>query len=180
MVTMNIVCVSHLRWDFVYQRPQHLLTRAAGSGRVFYIEEPRFGDGPPSLEVRRRESRLHVAVPLLPAGLSPVERAALQAEMLTQCLDAHGLSDFRGNYRYNWLDEHFRAFHAEVGVTPAAYVERTRLETARRLLESTARSVEDVAAGAGFGTPEALRRAFARRIGLSPREYSARFAGGEA
>jgi UDP-galactopyranose mutase len=91
---MNIVCVSHLRWDFVYQRPQHLLTRAATSGRVFYIEEPRFGDGPPSLEVRRRERGLHVAVPRLPADLPAAGCAAVQAEMVTQCLDAHGLDDY--------------------------------------------------------------------------------------
>jgi transcriptional regulator GlxA family with amidase domain len=71
---------------------------------------------------------------------------------------------------------HFtRVFAAETGVSPAAYVVEARLETARRLLESTGRNVEEVAAGAGFGTPEALRRAFARRLRLSPREYRARF-----
>ena len=37
----NILCFSHLHWDFVYQRPQHLLTRFAKQNRVFYIEEPR-------------------------------------------------------------------------------------------------------------------------------------------
>jgi transcriptional regulator GlxA family with amidase domain len=71
---------------------------------------------------------------------------------------------------------HFcRVFRAEVGVPPAAYVERVRVETARRLLETTADGVEEVARRAGFGTPEALRRAFARRVGVSPREYRARF-----
>ncbi|HEX6242196.1 MAG TPA: helix-turn-helix domain-containing protein, partial [Polyangiales bacterium] len=58
---------------------------------------------------------------------------------------------------------------------PASYVERVRVETARRLLETSPRSVEQVAEAAGFGTPEALRRAFARRVRLSPREYRARF-----
>jgi transcriptional regulator GlxA family with amidase domain len=71
---------------------------------------------------------------------------------------------------------HFsRVFRSETGLSPAAYVERVRLETARRLLETSARSIEEVAAAAGFGGAEALRRAFARRIGLSPREYRARF-----
>jgi UDP-galactopyranose mutase len=70
------------------------LTRAAKNGRVFYIEEPRFGDGPPSLELRRREDELYVAVPFLPAGLPPGERAALQAEMVAQCLDAHGVREY--------------------------------------------------------------------------------------
>jgi len=71
---------------------------------------------------------------------------------------------------------HFcRVFRSEVGVPPAAYVERVRVETARRVLETTAAGVEEVAAAAGFGTPEALRRAFGRRVGVSPREYRARF-----
>jgi len=71
---------------------------------------------------------------------------------------------------------HFsRLFHAQTGVSPAHYVEQVRVETARRLLETTGRSVEDVATRAGFGTPEALRRAFQRRVRLSPREYRARF-----
>jgi UDP-galactopyranose mutase len=38
----DLVCFSHLRWDFVYQRPQHLLSRFAKYGRVFYFEEPVF------------------------------------------------------------------------------------------------------------------------------------------
>lgn len=71
---------------------------------------------------------------------------------------------------------HFtRSFRAETGCSPAAYVERVRVETARRLLETGTQSVEEVAHRAGFGTPEALRRAFARRLSLSPREYRARF-----
>ena len=71
---------------------------------------------------------------------------------------------------------HFaRVFRAEVGCTPAAYVEQVRVEVARRLLETTALSVDEVAATAGFGTPETLRRAFARRVGASPTEYRDRF-----
>jgi len=36
----DLVCLSHLRWDFVFQRPQHLMTRWAKHARVFYVEEP--------------------------------------------------------------------------------------------------------------------------------------------
>jgi transcriptional regulator GlxA family with amidase domain len=68
-----------------------------------------------------------------------------------------------------------RVFRSEVGVTPAAYVERIRLDSARRLMESTSLGVEQIASEAGFGTGESLRRAFARGVGLSPREYRARF-----
>ena len=37
----DLVCFSHLRWDFVYQRPNHLMARAARDRRVFFVEEPR-------------------------------------------------------------------------------------------------------------------------------------------
>jgi transcriptional regulator GlxA family with amidase domain len=71
---------------------------------------------------------------------------------------------------------HFaRVFRAEVGTSPATYVEGIRLDTARRLLETTTLPVEQVARSAGFGTPESLRRALGRGVGLSPREYRARF-----
>lgn len=39
----NILCFSHLHWDFVYQRPQHLLTRFSKENNVYYFEEPRNG-----------------------------------------------------------------------------------------------------------------------------------------
>lgn len=72
---------------------------------------------------------------------------------------------------------HFtRLFREQTGVSPAAYVESVRVETARRLLESSQLSIEQVAERAGFGTSESLRRAFARSMKLSPREYRARFA----
>jgi transcriptional regulator GlxA family with amidase domain len=71
---------------------------------------------------------------------------------------------------------HFaRVFRDEVGSTPAAYVESVRVEVARRLLEQSGLSAADVARAAGFGTPETLRRAFARRVGVSPVEYRDRF-----
>ncbi len=43
----SLLCFSHLRWDFVFQRPQHLMTRAAASWRVFYVEEPVYSDAIP-------------------------------------------------------------------------------------------------------------------------------------
>jgi transcriptional regulator GlxA family with amidase domain len=71
---------------------------------------------------------------------------------------------------------HFaRVFRDEVGMTPAAYVEVARVEVAQRLLETTSLSVDDVARATGFGTVETLRRAFARRLGVSPREYRDHF-----
>jgi transcriptional regulator GlxA family with amidase domain len=71
---------------------------------------------------------------------------------------------------------HFaRVFRSETDETPAAYVERVRIETAQRLLETTGLPIDDVARASGFGTVETLRRAFARRVGVNPRAYRERF-----
>ncbi|MGK5554249.1 GlxA family transcriptional regulator [Actinomadura kijaniata] len=68
-----------------------------------------------------------------------------------------------------------RRFTAELGVPPAAYVERVRVEAARRALAETADPVEAVARRLGFGTAETLRRAFHRRVGVAPADYRDRF-----
>jgi len=68
-----------------------------------------------------------------------------------------------------------RAFHREVGQTPAAYVEALRIERARALLEDGAPSLEAVAQACGFASAEVLRRAFHRRLGVAPADYRERF-----
>ncbi len=68
-----------------------------------------------------------------------------------------------------------RAFVAETGTTPARFVLGARLETARRLLEESSASVEEIAARSGFGSAPSLRRAFEQHLGLSPRHYRQRF-----
>ncbi|HYI61718.1 MAG TPA: GlxA family transcriptional regulator [Acidimicrobiales bacterium] len=68
-----------------------------------------------------------------------------------------------------------RCFTDEVGVTPARYVERARVEAARRRLEDTDDAVAVVAATCGFGTAETLRRTFLRAVRTTPTEYRRRF-----
>jgi transcriptional regulator GlxA family with amidase domain len=68
-----------------------------------------------------------------------------------------------------------RCFTAEVGLTPARYVERVRIETARRMLEDGDEGVEAIAAAAGFGTAETMRRTFLRALRTNPTEYRRRF-----
>jgi transcriptional regulator GlxA family with amidase domain len=68
-----------------------------------------------------------------------------------------------------------RSFAAETGMTPGRYVDRVRLEAARRELEDTGAGVEQVARSCGYGTPETMRRAFIRALGLSPAGYRQRF-----
>ena len=68
-----------------------------------------------------------------------------------------------------------RAFRAETGMTPAAYVESARLEGARIALETGGLPVDAVSRRSGFGTVETMRRAFRRRLGVSPGSYRERF-----
>lgn len=83
--TTDLVCFSHLRWDFVYQRPQHLLSRCARERRVFYIEEPIFGSGSMRLDLRQADAGVRVIVPHLPDGLrSEIAINAVLREMLRQ------------------------------------------------------------------------------------------------
>jgi transcriptional regulator GlxA family with amidase domain len=83
--------------------------------------------------------------------------------------------------RAGMSERHFaRAFRDETGMTPAAYVEAARVERARIALESGALPVETIAAQTGFGTVETLRRAFRRRVGVSPADYRTRFRRGAA
>ena len=71
---------------------------------------------------------------------------------------------------------HFtRVFTAEVGETPSRFVERTRLEAARRELEISGDTLDVVAARCGLGSAETLRRVFQRHLGVSPDAYRRRF-----
>jgi transcriptional regulator GlxA family with amidase domain len=70
-----------------------------------------------------------------------------------------------------------RRFQAETGLSPAHYVASCRLDAARRRLETTPLPLARIAAFCGFGSGETMRRTFVRRLGISPRDYRARFAG---
>jgi transcriptional regulator GlxA family with amidase domain len=69
-----------------------------------------------------------------------------------------------------------RAFRAEVGTTPAAYVQAVRVEAARRLLETTTDGTAEVARACGFGTVETMHRAFRRTVHTTPGQYRRHFA----
>jgi transcriptional regulator GlxA family with amidase domain len=78
--------------------------------------------------------------------------------------------------RASMSERHFaRAFRDETGMTPAAYVEAARIERARIFLDSGDLPVETIARETGFGTVETMRRAFRRRVGVSPAGYRSRF-----
>lgn len=74
----DLLCFSHLRWDFVYQRPNHLMTRAARGRRVYFVEEPLLGNFAPSYRIERRGDGLRIVLPYLPYGL---DEAATDREL---------------------------------------------------------------------------------------------------
>ncbi|HEX2208871.1 MAG TPA: glycosyltransferase family 1 protein [Longimicrobium sp.] len=73
----DLLCFSHLRWNFVYQRPQHLMSRFGRDRRVFFWEEPVHDDAGPRLEVTRGAEGVTVIVPHLPAMDGAQTEAAL-------------------------------------------------------------------------------------------------------
>ena len=85
--SIDLICFSHLRWDFVFQRPQHLLTRCANERRVYYFEEPVYDSDTPWLQLERRGT-LTVATPHVPQGLSEAEvndaQRALVNDLITR------------------------------------------------------------------------------------------------
>lgn len=88
-----LLCFSHLRWDFVYQRPQHLMSRAARDHKVIFFEEPIIGEpgSAPGLEMRRKGDRIQVAVPRLPPGLTAQEAASAQRDMIDRLIAAEAV-----------------------------------------------------------------------------------------
>jgi transcriptional regulator GlxA family with amidase domain len=109
-----------------------------------------------------------------------VRRAEHDAVRRAQSLvDADPAADHRVGVlaaRVAMSERHFlRLFTAEVGTSPAKYVAMVRVEAARRALEESDATVEAIARQVGFGSSETMRRAFGRRLGVSPDDYRRRF-----
>jgi glycosyltransferase involved in cell wall biosynthesis len=91
MTQGDLVCFSHLRWGFVFQRPNHLMVRFARRQRVFFVEEPRvLEDGvAPYMEVTPHVDGVFVCVPWLPPGLDRAEAEAQQHQLLSSMVAEH-------------------------------------------------------------------------------------------
>lgn len=87
----DLLCLSHLRWAFVFQRPQHLLTRAARHFRVLYWEEPEWAAGvEPTLRARTTPEGVTVVTPVLPHG---ADTDATQRALIDPWLARQGVTD---------------------------------------------------------------------------------------
>lgn len=94
-----VLCFSHLRWNFVFQRPQHLLTRFAKILPVYFWEEPIYQErAAAELHVERGPDEVTVLIPLLPHGLSTSEIDAAQRTLLDAFIQEQNLSRFLAWY----------------------------------------------------------------------------------
>jgi len=137
-------------------------------------------------EVARTVARWTVMFMQRPGGQSQFsERLALAAGVaapIREVLDGI-VAEPAGDHRLAELarraalsERHLRRVFAEqTKTTPARFVERVRVEAARELLEGTSAPVDAVAERCGFGSPETMRRAFLRVLGVGPADYRARF-----
>lgn len=138
-----------------------------------------------------REAALTVARYLVVFLRRPGDQSQFSAQLAGQTAQRRSLREVQ-----RWIDEHpeadlaipalakranlsprqfARAFTGEVGTSPGRYVDRVRLEAARRRLEDTDAGIEETARTCGFGKPEAMRRAFVRALGVGPAESRRRF-----
>ncbi len=91
---MDIICFSHLRWNFVYQRPQHLLKRFARSGRVFYVEEPFLEAAADAFTVQTTPENVFNVQLHLAGSPGPEEMANRQAALLQSLFEAHHITRY--------------------------------------------------------------------------------------
>jgi glycosyltransferase involved in cell wall biosynthesis len=93
--TTDLLVFSHLRWDFVFQRPQHLLSRHAKHRRVFYFEEPVFGMTEfPRLHLRETSENVLVVVPYLPTNIEPSKMEAAMIDLVDELIYEEELIDY--------------------------------------------------------------------------------------
>jgi transcriptional regulator GlxA family with amidase domain len=124
------------------------------------------------LFLRRPAGQPQVSVSLASQASEMAKVRELQiwiAEHLEQVLSVEGLAERMAMSVRNFE----RVFTREVGRTPSQYLLQVRVEAARRQLERTDRGLKQVAAAAGFGSVDVMRRAFVRLLGITPRRYRA-------
>ena len=90
----DLICLSHLRWNFVFQRPQHLITRFARERRCYYVEEPIYDASDQPWLDREHSHGVSVAVPHLPAGCSQDASLTWQRELIDELIRQEGIVQY--------------------------------------------------------------------------------------
>src|SRR5688572_14749472 len=89
-----LICLSHLRWNFVFQRPQHLMLRCARDRPVYFVEEPIIEAGGTARLDVDRSGPVTVVVPRLPAALDEAQVLAAQRSLLDSLIATEELDDY--------------------------------------------------------------------------------------
>lgn len=100
----SFVVHSHLRWDFVWQRPQQLLSRLAAHGPVLFLEEPMAISDPPRLDITEPHANVVRVVPQLPPALAAVDAQSAEIlRLLRPALKDHPLLAGRFHHPIQWF-----------------------------------------------------------------------------
>jgi transcriptional regulator GlxA family with amidase domain len=108
---------------------------------------------------------------------SPIAR--IQVYVMAHIGKRHTLDDLAAHVSMSTRNLS-RLFVQETGITPHEFIERARIDTARRLLEGSAQPLKSVAFDCGFGTADRMRAVFAHRLGVTPAQYRMSFRGAAA
>src|ERR1700712_3818854 len=96
---MDIICFCHIRWNFVYQRPQHLMRRFSRRNRVFFIEEPVLeSSGNSFIQVSKDKDNIWIATPHLLESYTPDELVFQQRILLSSLYNEYEIK-----YYMHWF-----------------------------------------------------------------------------
>jgi UDP-galactopyranose mutase len=113
----DLICFSHLRWAFVFQRPQHLMSRFAKHRRVYFFEEPVFEEGARELRsVVCPQTGVVVVTPVFPPGTTNQNVDAAQERMLRDLLKRERIENFIAWYYTPMAVEFTRAFQPSLTI----------------------------------------------------------------
>ncbi len=90
----DVICLSHLRWKFVFQRPQHLMSRYARAQRVFFVEEPEFDDAAEPHVRIETHGGVTVIVPQLPRHYTPEQAVVGQRAILDRLISSQSMTQY--------------------------------------------------------------------------------------
>jgi glycosyltransferase involved in cell wall biosynthesis len=101
--SFSIVVHSHLRWDFVWQRPQQILSRLAGEHNVLFVEEPLYEEGAPQLRLLETHAGVVRAVPVVSAKQPVDVHCEFVSRELARALATHPMLAGRFERPVQWF-----------------------------------------------------------------------------
>jgi transcriptional regulator GlxA family with amidase domain len=175
---------ANVEHDRIYMRDGNLVTSAgvtAGIDLALSIVSERHGAkvalsvAKRLVVVAQRQGGQSQFSPFLTAPAndnSPIAR--IQVYVMARIGERHTLDELAAHVSMSTRNLS-RLFVQETGITPHEFIERARIDTARRLLEASGQALKVVAFDCGFGTPDRMRAVFVQRLGVTPAQYRMSF-----